>query len=58
MTEKSNILIIEDHELTRFGLKTAFEDAEFLNQLFEADSAEKGIDILQNEKIDLIIIRK
>ncbi len=56
MTQKSNILIIEDHELTRFGLKTAFGDAEFLNQLFEADSAEKGIEIFQNEKIDLIIM--
>ncbi len=56
MTEKSNILIIEDHELTRFGLKTAFDGVEFLGQLFEADSAEKGIDIFQNEKINLIIM--
>ena len=56
MTGKSNILIIEDHELTRFGLKTAFDGVEFLGQLFEADSAEKGIDIFQNEKINLIIM--
>lgn len=56
MTEKSNILIIEDHELTRFGLKTAFDGVEFLDKLFEADSAEKGIEIFKNEKIDLIIM--
>ena len=27
---KSNILIVEDHELTRFGLKTAFEACEYV----------------------------
>ena len=37
---KSNMLIIEDHELTRFGLKTAFEGCDFIDKIFEADSAE------------------
>ena len=52
----NSILIIEDHELTRFGLKTAFESCEFVEKIFEADSAENGLDILQNNNIDLIIM--
>lgn len=53
---KSNILIIEDHELTRFGLKTAFESSEFAGQIFEAESAEKGIEIVENNEINLIVM--
>ncbi len=53
---KNNILIIEDHELTRFGLKTAFEDVEFIGTIFEADSAEKGIELFENNDIQLIIM--
>lgn len=53
---KSNLLIIEDHELTRFALKTAFDGAEFVGNLYEADSAESGIEIFKENKIDLIIM--
>lgn len=42
---KSNILIVEDHELTRFGLKTAFESCDFIDKIYEAESAEKGLEI-------------
>ena len=34
---KQNILIVEDHELTRFGLKTAFEGVDFVGELYEAE---------------------
>ena len=53
---KSNILIIEDHELTRFGLKTAFESCDYVGEIFEAESAEKGIEIVTNNPINLIIM--
>ena len=53
---KSNILIIEDHELTRFGLKTAFESCDYVENIYEAESAETGIDIVKDNKIDLIIM--
>ncbi|MCQ2790407.1 MAG: response regulator transcription factor [bacterium] len=53
---KKNILIVEDHELTRFGLKTTFEDAEFVNNIYEAESAEKSIEIINNNQIDLVIM--
>ena len=53
---KSNILIVEDHELTRFGLKTAFEACDFVETMYEAESAEVGIDIVRDNKIDLVIM--
>lgn len=53
---KSNILIVEDHELTRFGLKTTFEGVDFVESVFEAEYAEKAIDIANKNKIDLIIM--
>lgn len=53
---KSNILIVEDHELTRFGLKTAFEACDFVDKIFEAESAETGIDIIDSNHVDLVIM--
>ena len=53
---KSNMLIIEDHELTRFGLKTAFEGCDFIDKIFEADSAETGLNIVENNELELIIM--
>ncbi len=51
-----NILIIEDHELTRFGLKTAFESCDFIDNIYEAESAEIGINIVEKESVNLIIM--
>jgi len=53
---KSNILIVEDHELTRFGLKTTFDGVDFIGTIFEAEYAEKALDIFNNNQIDLIIM--
>ena len=40
---KINILIVEDHELTRFGLKTTFEGVDYVDTIYEADSAETAV---------------
>ena len=53
---KKDILIVEDHELTRFGLKTAFEGVEFVGELLESESAEKAIEIFNNTPIDIVIM--
>lgn len=53
---KQNILIVEDHELTRFGLKTTFENVEYINNIYEADSAETAIQVFNNNNIDIIIM--
>lgn len=53
---KKNILIVEDHELTRFGLKTAFEGVDFVGELYEAESAEKALEIFRENPLDIIIM--
>lgn len=51
-----NILIVEDHQLTRFGLKTTFEGVEDINVIYEADSAENAIEIFKNNPVAIIIM--
>lgn len=53
---KQNILIVEDHELTRFGLKTAFEGVDFVENIYEAESAEVAIDIFNKNHVDIVIM--
>lgn len=53
---KNNILIVEDHELTRFGLKTAFEGVDFVGELYEAESAEKALEIFNSNQVDVVIM--
>lgn len=53
---KKSILIVEDHELTRFGLKTTFEGVDFVENIYEADSAESAIEIFNNNNIDIVIM--
>ena len=51
-----NILIVEDHELTRFGLKTTFEGVDYVGTIYEAESAETAIEIFNNNRIDVVIM--
>lgn len=53
---KHNILIVEDHELTRFGLKTTFEGVEYVGTIFEAKSAEEAFIIVKENNINLVIM--
>lgn len=53
---KKNILIVEDHELTRFGLKTTFEGVDYIENIYEAESAETAFDIFNSNPIDIIIM--
>ena len=53
---KINILIVEDHELTRFGLKTTFEGVDYIETIYEADTAETAIEIFNNNRIDIVIM--
>ena len=53
---KKNILIVEDHELTRLGLKTTFDNVDYVEKVFESESAEKALDIVRTNKIDLVIM--
>ncbi len=53
---KINILIVEDHELTRFGLKTTFEGVDYVGNIYEAESAEKALEIFKNNPVDVVIM--
>lgn len=53
---KKNILIVEDHELTRFGLRTTFDGVDFIGTVFEAEYAQKAFDIIANNQVDLVIM--
>ncbi len=54
--EKINVLIVEDHALTRFALKTSLRDQDFIGEIFEASDASIGYDILNNHKIDIVLM--
>lgn len=53
---KYNLLIVEDHALIRFGLKTAFETKDFIDKIFEAPNAEDAIEIVKTNSIDAVIM--
>ena len=53
---KSNILIVEDHELTRFGLHTVFESSDYAGEIWDAESAESALEIAENNHVDLVVM--
>ena len=54
--KKYSILIVEDHSLTRFGLRTAFESDKNFVKIFEAANAKNGIALAQKEAVDAVIM--
>lgn len=53
---KYNLLIVEDHALTRFALKTALETAEFIGNIYEAENAQSAYRIEASNNIDVVIM--
>ena len=51
-----NVLIVEDHALIRFGLKTAFETKDFIKEIYEASNAEDAIEIVKQKDINAVIM--
>ncbi len=56
MDMNSSILIVEDHALTSFALKTSLSSLNFVSSIFEAQSAKEAYEIINNNKIDLILL--
>lgn len=54
--EKNNILIVEDHALTRFALKSALKNDNFSGKIFEAPDAKTAMGILKTSLVSLIIM--
>lgn len=53
---KIRIILVEDHTLTRFGLKTAFGEAKDIDVIGEAETGEEGIAITQELKPDIVLM--
>lgn len=51
-----NILIVEDHALTRFALLTSLKDEDFTEEIFEAENAQNAYKILKEHKIDVVLM--
>lgn len=50
------VLIVEDHALIRFGLRTAFESKNFIGEIYEAASAEDAISLAKSNNLDVVIM--
>ena len=53
---KINVLIIEDHALARFGLKTVLNESPGNFFITEAESGEKGLELSKSLKPDIVIM--
>ena len=51
-----SILIVEDHTLTRFGLKTAFESLNQVKLISEAEDGETGVELAKELKPDIVLM--
>jgi len=56
LINKIDLLIVEDHALTMFGLKTVLNTKSFINKIFEAQNAMKAISIIEKQSIDIAIV--
>ena len=56
MGKKYNILIVEDHALTRFALKTSLRDADFVDSVYEASCAHEAYEQLASNDVHLVIM--
>jgi DNA-binding NarL/FixJ family response regulator len=54
--KKINILIVEDHALTRFALKTSLREQDFVEEVFEAVDAAGAYALLNEHKIQLVLM--
>lgn len=56
MDKKIKVLIVEDHALTRIGLKTALEESSMLEVIGEAEYGETGVTLTKELEPDLVLM--
>ena len=54
--DKKNILIVEDHALTSFALKTTLSAQDYTENIYESTNAPDAYEIIKKYKIDLVIM--
>lgn len=53
---KCNILIVEDHALTRFALATSIKDESFVENVYEAENAKQAYKILEEKDVEIVLM--
>jgi len=56
VNNKLKILLVEDHALTRFGLKTALESVDFVDSVIESEDGESSVALVQEHQPDLVLM--
>lgn len=56
MDNKLKVLLVEDHALTRFGLKTTLEQVDFIGSVVEAEDGESAVELASKETFDIILM--
>ncbi len=54
--DKKNVLIVEDHALTSFALKTSLSCVDFIDEVVDVSNAKDAYAVLEENKIDLILL--
>ena len=54
--DKKNVLIVEDHALTSFALKTSLSCVDFIDEVVDVSNAKDAYVALDENKIDLILL--
>ncbi len=56
MDKKSNVLIVEDHALTSFALKTSLETQDYTGNVWVAETPQIAFDICEKNEVDLVLM--
>lgn len=56
MDQKIRVVLVEDHDLTRMGLRAALSQFEDMNFLGEAANGEQGLEMLKVYKPDVALV--
>ncbi len=54
--DKTNVLIVEDHALTRFAMMTSLREQDFIGKIYEATDAAQAYDILNKNKVHIVLM--
>ncbi len=54
--DKKSILIVEDHALTAFALKTSLSCLDYIDEIIDVNCAKDAYEVLEITKVDLILL--
>lgn len=54
--DKTNVLIVEDHALTRFAMMTSLREQDFIDKIYEATDAAQAYDLLNKHNVHIVLM--